>query len=231
MIIDLLSAIENLYDVFGSVKRPNAMRTCPCCVSDVEAARLLATPLREIGATQMQPYAELVFLTVGGIDDFRYFLPRILDIAVQDNSWWPSPEITLKALTLADWQTWKRDEKQAVMNVIDAWYEAALYWRAKFNREIDGAIYYGWDGESLLCGIARASLSIAPYLDRLRSPQFQDQLAGLFMEHYSNERRVLDRPACFWDEAPEDQRDILFAFLDSRDVRSAVVELVPNMQA
>lgn len=227
---DLTAAIENLYRVFGRVERPTSMLTCPCCVDETEAQRLLGTPLREISAAQMTPYAEVVFLTVGGPNDFRYLLPRILEIAVHDDSWWPSPEITLRALTLADWQTWDRNEQQAVINVIEAWYALALTWRAKHNREGDGTVYYGWDGDALLCGIARASLSIVPYLDRLRAPQFRDQLAGLFMWHYDEEQRALKRPDNFWDEAPEKQRDILYKFLDSREVRSSVAKSVPNVE-
>jgi hypothetical protein len=212
---DLSSTIETLYDVFAQVKRPESMLTCPCCVNDNEAAHLLGTPLREIGAVQMSPYAELVFLTVGGTNDFRYFLPRILDIAVQDESWWPSPEITLKKLNLADWHAWADREQQAVTDVIDAWYDAALNWRAKSNRADDGTVIYIWDGEALLCGIAHASLSLTPYLDRLRAPEHRDQLAGLFMWHYDDERRALKRPDNFWDEAPEDQREVLYATLSA----------------
>ncbi len=57
------------------------MVTCPCpfCVDDEEAEHLLTTPLHELTEQDLAAYSESVFLTVGGIDDFKYFLPRLFE--------------------------------------------------------------------------------------------------------------------------------------------------------
>lgn len=53
----------------------------------------------------VQEYAAAALTTVGTREDFRYFLPRLLDLSV--NSALVEPEVIAPKLKAADWLTWQ----------------------------------------------------------------------------------------------------------------------------
>ncbi|MFI5493994.1 hypothetical protein [Actinoplanes sp. NPDC051859] len=91
MTTPLPAAIDTLYDAFADYRRPSSLDYCECCFEEEERRAVLATvPVRELPAATLRRYAANVLLTVGGVDDFRYFLPRILEIAVGEVSTGPT---------------------------------------------------------------------------------------------------------------------------------------------
>ena len=100
--------VEQLYAVFGNVPVPRQIDACPCCLLDTEVAVLLTTPLRDLTPEQLTSYASSVTMTVGSVDDFRYFLPRILEIVATERSWWPDVEVVFGILHRAKWQQWDK---------------------------------------------------------------------------------------------------------------------------
>jgi hypothetical protein len=80
----LRKTIDAVYAAFASVPKPLRIDGCACCVDENEVTVLLTKPLREISPSALSSYASSVFLTVGDKQDFRYFLPRILEISVSD---------------------------------------------------------------------------------------------------------------------------------------------------
>lgn len=98
-------ALEDLYVAFHAEK-PRAIEACPCCLSDAEIQILLTKPLRELTSCETSAYADSVTLTVGDPTDFRYFLPRILEIQRDSGVFgWPSIEVIFGHLRRADWQS------------------------------------------------------------------------------------------------------------------------------
>lgn len=89
----LPQTIDALYAAFAAVRRPTGIVGCPCCIEDKQIAVLLSRPLRELSAEELSSYASSVFLTVGDEEEFRYFVPRILEISATDPGWWPDPEV------------------------------------------------------------------------------------------------------------------------------------------
>lgn len=151
----LQQSIETLYEVFASVPKPATIEGCPCCLKDKEIHVLLSKPLRELSPEELSRYASSVFLTVGDVTDFRYYLPRILDVLTSAPGWWPDPEIVGSALQNANWSTWPDAEQNAISTVFDAKIDANI-------EEPDGYRLDSW-----LCGIARSGASISTYLDKV----------------------------------------------------------------
>ena len=106
--------INRLYTAFAKYAKPCDFATCECCLSADEKTVLLTTPLRELRADQLSEYAADVFHTVGEVPDFKYFLPRILEVAVNDQFLWPDPEVVTRKLSLAQWRDWPTEEQNAV---------------------------------------------------------------------------------------------------------------------
>ncbi|MGM9319768.1 hypothetical protein [Deinococcus aquaticus] len=78
------AAITGLYDAFGTVSRPTAIRHEPYELQPGEITGLLENPLRELFPELMRSYLLDALYTVGTWDDFRYFLPRLLELLVTD---------------------------------------------------------------------------------------------------------------------------------------------------
>lgn len=187
MSTSLNRAIEAVYAAFTSVPKPRGIDHCPCCMDDAEVASLLNIPLRTITAEQLSNYASTVFLTVGATTDYRYFLPRILEISATDPGWWPDAEVVGRGLRDAQWMTWGAREKEAITQLYQAKLDAILSEQDPF--ELD----------SWVCGIAIAGLSLTPYLSAIEAnpsatldlytrnsdPHYGIQLANEFWS-YSN---------------------------------------------
>ena len=147
-----------------------------------------------------------VFLTIGNKADFRYLLPRILDVSVFDPGNANNPEIVLSKLVLADWRSWSLEEQQAIECFVDAWFEQA---RESDLAEADEG-YIGMDAESVLCGAARAAMPLRRWLLRLSAPDAAPLLADM-------QRRFPREMSPFWDLAPEGLKEMSTILSQGRD--------------
>lgn len=102
----LQKAIDELYRAFEVVEPPQQIVGCPCCFDEYEIQKLLETQLRHISPELMAPYASSALLTVGSISDYLYYLPRILEISIRDESWWPAIEVTGRAIRGTHIDSW-----------------------------------------------------------------------------------------------------------------------------
>lgn len=113
------AAITGLYASFASARRPVRIEACPCCVDEKSLCTLLGKELRAITPDEMSSYASAVFLTVGAIEDFHYFLPRILEILATEPGWWPDPEVVGRALGTYGWDQFQSREQESLAAFFD----------------------------------------------------------------------------------------------------------------
>jgi hypothetical protein len=182
------AALRGLYSTFDAPP-PMGIEGCPCCIGSRKVDVLVTKPLRTLSTDDLARYGSGAFLTVGGVNDFRYLLPRLFELSASDPGWYPSPEVIVGKLALAEWTTWRKAERIAVTNFLSAWFDRlAPGWTEEDE-------YLG-DIDPLLCGLARAGEDIAPYLGRLHRPENINGLAQL-RETWDD-----DRATAFWDIAP-----------------------------
>ncbi len=87
------------------------------------AERALSRPCRELDDDDIGPYAGSATLTVGGPDDYKYFLPRILELSVTSGAWiGADPPIVADHLVRADWHKWSTEQQSAVQHFFDEVY-------------------------------------------------------------------------------------------------------------
>jgi hypothetical protein len=170
---------------------PDAIEGCPCCISTRGVDVLLTTPLRELSGQQLWRFVSGAFLTVGGECDFRYLLPRILDVSVNDPGNANDPEIVIGKLALANWRQWSAAEQKVIEQFLDAWFECAL--ANDLASAAEGWI--GTDAESVLCGMARAGLPLDRRLLRLHDELAAPVLADLTKRYPGN-------LSPFWETTP-----------------------------
>ncbi|MFD1033245.1 hypothetical protein ACFQ15_01075 [Sphingomonas hankookensis] len=178
--------VERLYAMFAAPP-PSRITGCRCCLDSPKVARLLRTPLRAIDRETLWWYAWKAFLTVGDVADFRYLLPRILDVSLRHPGDAVDVEIVLGKLRLAGWAQWSDDERAAIIAAIDLLFDQAV---ATVDDPDDGELAV-FEVESVLCGAARADLDPVRWLERL-SQRLRQSLHA----------RLSGAPNGFWEDAP-----------------------------
>lgn len=224
----LNDALEACYAAFADVEKPSDIDGCECCWYPEDTRLLLDKPLRSLSGEDLSEYASSVFLTAGDLPDFRYFLPRLLDIAANDPSWWPCPEVLLKTLKLADWRSWPSEEQAVIEQVLEAWFDQCL--RTPCSEESHDPAW--GSGDEVLCGLAYAGLDLTPFLNRLLEPEFSAQLKGLYWMNFDKESGRTKLYNTFWSERQRANTRLdapsgapLVAFLERPDVRARVEAL------
>jgi hypothetical protein len=113
--MSLAAAIEEVYSAFADVEKPSFVDGCQCCMTTDEYEALTAKPLRELTSAELSHYAGAVMLTMGSVDEYPYFLPRILELEIQEGpDWLNSIEITSEKLRMAGFARWSEERQTAV---------------------------------------------------------------------------------------------------------------------
>jgi hypothetical protein len=183
-------------------------------MTDAEYCTLVTVPLRQLTGDQLSDYAAKVFLTLGDVGDFRYFLPRLLDISLHGDFLWPDPEVLLGKLFMASWRDWPTTERAVLEALFTAIYDdlVAVALSTQNASELD----------TWLCAMANAGMSLAPFLTQLERPQ----MAPLVLALYEQNALPLTRGEMsnsFWKKVSEEKRKIV-AWLQSDVVQEMILQ-------
>jgi hypothetical protein len=200
-------SIQSLYEMFAVFRKPADFPACECCWSNAEKEDLLKRDLAELSEEELSMYAADVFFTVGSVADFKYFLPRILELSVNDQFIWPDPEVVLAKLRLADWNDWPEHERAAVLRVLEEKFVSLLHDEGSDGQAID----------SWICALGRSVSDITPYLDQLLEKGAKVHLMNFIEWNYSYLLKgELANP--FWADASDNRRRVL-AWLNRAEVK------------
>ena len=108
---NLRLAVERLYVTFERYPHPDPLVGCPCCWDRHDSERLQAKPLRKLTTADLVGYLWSAMTTVGDENDFRHFLPRILDLLPGELATEIDPELVLGKLRYGDWAVWSNQER------------------------------------------------------------------------------------------------------------------------
>src|SRR5215213_8574195 len=98
------AAIEDLYLVFRRYGLRSRLDACPCCTTHGDQARIESRSLRALTPADLEHYVSKAMTTWGDEDDFRHFLPRVLELAVSNDSLsFVDTELMLSKLAYASW--------------------------------------------------------------------------------------------------------------------------------
>lgn len=97
-------SLSEMYDVFAEHTRPpQQINFCSCCIRLEEIQRLLRAPVKTVSAERLGPYAYFALGTVGEPADYLYFLPRLLELALQDDDRIPTADDLITRLREKAW--------------------------------------------------------------------------------------------------------------------------------
>lgn len=123
----LSAALERCYEVFSAYPPPLTIEASPLRDSQELLRTLTKVSLRDLSAEDIGPYAGYALTTVGGVADYKHFLPRILQQAVERNHWMGTePGVIAGKLEMANWRDWPNMEQDAVRALFHAAWQQAL---------------------------------------------------------------------------------------------------------
>lgn len=152
----LADAVAALYGVFSDYGRPTMIQEA---MGDIDENNdpygLLSTPLRQLTAEQLGYYAGSALYTMGSVDDFKHYLPRLLELVPLGG---PLIDATmvLRKLPYAEWETWSASERRA----LDAYFETL--WDVSLSH-LPGQ---GIDAGDCLDGLVAVVDDFVPYVRR-----------------------------------------------------------------
>lgn len=148
--------IDDCYAAFAPYPRPQALHASPLRDPVALLRTLSSAPLRELTGEQIGPYAGYAMTTVGDIDDYKHFLPRILEQAVHERQWTGvEPPIIAERLKRGNWLEWPAHEQAAIRALFTGAWEQAL--QEHPDEE---------EADSWICGIACIDLDLAAMLEQ-----------------------------------------------------------------
>jgi hypothetical protein len=224
-------AIANLYDTFAHYPLRPVVSGCPCCTTLSNNVLLHSKALDKLTAKDLSKYSFKALTTWGDENDFRYFLPRLLELITFDtNDELAYPEIVLGKLRYAGYQAWDAQEQQAVHMFLFA------FWQYKLNElPCEQNLYSSTaECENWLCAVAQAEDVLQPYLQAwLTMPTVPPalHLAQFVNANYLGiaSFRQLNNP--FWEERPEQVRQVITWLLESQTVTYLESTFFQNVDA
>jgi hypothetical protein len=111
---DLTNAIAGLYCCFGRYQVIHPIHGSPLSVTKLMQAELAAQPLRSLSGKILQQYLFKAISTWGTAEEFKHFLPRILELFALDQHTIVWPELVQQKLWQAGFSEWPMVEKCAV---------------------------------------------------------------------------------------------------------------------
>ena len=137
---ELKKSIEQLYTTFSSYPFPSAIVGCPCCVSDTDKAKIHNSQLRELSGDDLSRYAFKAMTTWGDVKDFKYYLPRILEL-LSTTDFIVDTFVVLGKLNYGKWTTWAMEEQAVIKQFLLAWWEDLIKNKNYFDQEAFIEIY------------------------------------------------------------------------------------------
>jgi hypothetical protein len=121
---DVAEAITGLYAAFSRYSMSDTFDFCDHCLSAETVDEIRGTPLRDLTFDQLWTIASNIVLTIGGITDFKFFLPRLIEGSRYGASYYV--ETVFTRFRNAEFERWPSAERQAVENYVRSQFEENL---------------------------------------------------------------------------------------------------------
>ncbi|GAL86123.1 hypothetical protein Hsw_1577 [Sporocytophaga myxococcoides] len=137
---ELELSIERLYSTFSRYPFRSEIDGCPCCVSESDKEKLHTKKLRSLEEEDLSRYAFKAITTWGDVEDFKHFLPRILELLSTTN-FIVNTFVVLGKVNYGNWTSWPGDEQTAIKEFLISWWTDSVKHKTYFDKEAFVEIY------------------------------------------------------------------------------------------
>lgn len=123
----LKETLENLYNLFNLYNHPTNTNSNTVDNSNSNwKVHLIEQPLNQLKNEHLSEYLSKAISNWGTAEDFKYFLPRILELTANYKApydvW-----MVFDKLELANWTSWVEEEKQAILDYLTQLFNHLLH--------------------------------------------------------------------------------------------------------
>ena len=190
----LRDALADQYTEF-TAPRPREVDGCECCTTAQELTALVAAPREQLTASVLDFYARKAMTTVGDAVEFRYFWPRVAELAVQGELT-TDLEIIFGKPHYGEHHTWPEEEQRAILRLATALGQ----WIASDELEADDVDGWVCALGQLVEGVADVRPFIAPLLEE--TPPAWANLRAVVDRNRRSLQRKRQLWNAFWETAP-----------------------------
>lgn len=198
----LSDAIEALYATFARYKLNGPVEGCPHCTSSEDDQLLNSDPLQKLPVANLERFAFKVVSTLGTVEDFKHFLPRLLELAALGGKiGYVDFEIILGKLDYAGWTHWPQREGRAIRDYLSALWQHQLH---NYPAPVEA--------DDCLCGIGNCEDDLQPYLQIWQGENGAASLNHLTDFIADNARHLLKEKRlgnAFWKEREPQMRQVI----------------------
>ncbi|WP_201388103.1 hypothetical protein [Ktedonobacter sp. SOSP1-85] len=183
-----------MYGTFASYPLRHPVIGCPCCVSRADQERIASKVLRQLDGYDLERFTWKAMSTWGDEDDFKHFLPRILELVSDAQERRDLPYLFVIFGKLGYCKEWTEQEREAVTNYLLALWRWILAGHP--GREEDSLLASEYL-EAMLYGID----DLAPFLNAWRDmcmPSSLRQLAEVISNHAWDSRLAKSSQVQAW---------------------------------
>jgi hypothetical protein len=162
----LRERVRKVYAAFRGYRLAPHIEPDPCFPSVCDDGPLRAERLHLLPAAAFDRYQLKAMTTWGSVEDFKHFLPRLLEIIANAESNETLPQVeawmVFGKLSYGQWRRWQRAEQQA----LDAYFDAL--WSALLARSVEMG-KAAWQTPTLgewLCAFAHAHDDLTRFLNQ-----------------------------------------------------------------
>lgn len=211
--LKLSQQIDGAYDVFARYGRPLFLDASPLRDPKLLLNQLSSKPLRLLDARDVQEYALSALTTVGTIEDYKHFLPRLLELATEPGA--VEPQMIALKLEMAAWRTWPKNEQRSLEEIfIHACTDA-------FKRHTDDVLAGDWL-------VSLAILNIDPGGLRTDVLASNDDCCGLQVAYLLVSSCLFESDPSergYWEDVPETTVKETRSWLLSEETRSLLLSV------
>lgn len=206
------------YAVFRKYPQPRSLHASSVRDPVEILNTLTSAPMPKLEAEALGPYAGWALTTVGGADDYRHFLPRILHLSAIGEPWMGlDPEIIADKLQYAGYRQWSAEEQMAVDTVFEARWARA---RLQHPDEEDASEW--------LCGLAILELDLERNLNGWLEDMIPD--AVVQFAQLMTDAEAIAKGTASWANVTFENRQRIADWCCSAPVMAAIVEAVDQVK-
>ncbi len=131
---DFKPCIQQLYTLFSSGAPPQTLIGCPCCTTTLTQTKWHQNDVALIDASSISDYTFKAMSTYGTVENFRYFLPRILELLASQQLQIDRSLVWSK-LKYGQWTSWPIREVAAIRQFLEVYWNNHLMQTTDFDRD------------------------------------------------------------------------------------------------
>lgn len=123
---EMKEIIQKGYNLFARYKLNGKLDVCPCCVSEEEQELLLSIPVEKIPLDLLSVYNTSAMSEEIEAVEYKYFLPRLLELISEFNFPAHSVEIALSRMAYLRSGEWSTDETDFLEQYMKSFFKKCL---------------------------------------------------------------------------------------------------------